>query len=249
MNKVLFLILSLLSLNSYAEKSEFAKNRDSLISTVGKCERFSYIENYDFSQRNIEDFKFFLQKTIDIMTGENIYSVLEKLDYHFEGGENAPKKPFAPIVSSKIIYTYILRESEHDKPCVFDRYGSYFYKKLHDYWDFVSIGFLINHKGLTTHFSDRDFEGLNLIPKDKFILENINVKNQAMYSDTKYLEKELKEPKVLEEVKDKCYAVYVFNKIEKGIPLRFTFCVNKNNYDEQAKYPNKFGRLVIERLD
>ncbi|MBN6077702.1 hypothetical protein HYE59_09200 [Aggregatibacter actinomycetemcomitans] len=249
MNKILFAILSLLSLSSHAEKSEFAKNREDLISTIGECKRLSYIENYNFSQRNIEDFKFFLQKTIDVMIGENLYSVLEKLDYHFEGGENAPKKPFAPIVSSKIIYTYILRESEYDDPCMFEYYASYFYKKSHNYWDFIAVGVLGDEKGVTTHFSDKDFESLNLILEDNFILETINTENQKLYSSTTYLARQLKDPEVVEEIKEKCYAVYVFNKIEKDIPLRFTFCVNKSNYNEHAKYPNKFGRLVIERLD
>ncbi|MBN6074798.1 hypothetical protein HYE60_05990, partial [Aggregatibacter actinomycetemcomitans] len=97
----------------------------------------------------------------------NIYSVLEQLDYHFMGGENAPKKLFAPITSANIIYTYLFEEPKENEPGVWGLYGSYFNKISHDYWDVVSISIGGDDKGMTSVFSEQDFENMNLVFEQK----------------------------------------------------------------------------------
>ncbi|WP_205772885.1 hypothetical protein, partial [Aggregatibacter actinomycetemcomitans] len=71
---ILLIVMSFPSLVQ-GKHSQFLENRESLIQKVKKSKKITKIDNYQFTQKNRDDFKFFLNKTIDVLLGENIYSV------------------------------------------------------------------------------------------------------------------------------------------------------------------------------
>ncbi|WP_133118703.1 hypothetical protein [Conservatibacter flavescens] len=145
------------------------------------------------------------------------------------GGEHVPKKWFEPITRGDIVIRYIFREATTEQPEIAGMYGSYLRKHLRQKrWDYASIGFLVDDYGQATDFLDSDFEEFDLVFKEKIDPQSLSDYDRQTYT------------------KGQCHMLYQFARFVGKEEYHFYFCVNQDNYDENAKYPNKWGSLVIE---
>lgn len=110
MKRLIFIILLSISQVIFSMENKFNESKEKISEKIRQSNRISDLENYIFTPKNIKDFKFFLQCSVDILEGRSIYSVLKNLDYPFEGGEHIPKKLFTPITSGYFIYSYLFEE-------------------------------------------------------------------------------------------------------------------------------------------
>lgn len=193
---------------------------------------------YQFSRKDVDVVKKLIHSSLAIIERKStIYSELAILGEPFEGGEDVPKKLFEPIKNSHITITHVFNEAKEGQKEIYGRYSSYIKKKYSKYWDFARISLLVDSYGQATDFLDSDFEEFNLEFKEKIFFSNLDFYDQQIYAggSEKYIGK------------DKCYAIYRFDRKVEKVEYRFYFCINRDNYNENAKYPNKWGSLVIER--
>lgn len=185
---------------------------------------------YQFSRKDVDVVKKLIHSSLAIIERKStIYSELAILGEPFEGGEDVPKKLFEPITTGQIFIPYTFAELSAGEK-INGVYGSGIEKRYSSkYWDYAYIDIWNDSYGQATDFLDSDFEEFNLEFKEK-----IDPKSLSEYKKNTY-------------ASDTCYMLYRFDRVVNKAKYRFYFCVNQDNYDENATYPNKWGSLVIVR--
>ncbi|MFZ7217077.1 hypothetical protein [Avibacterium avium] len=237
-----------ISVNSIPIEGRLKSEKEILYEKYINAEQIRKIKLYKFTRKNVEDFMFFLQCSINVLEDGNIYSVLNKLNYSFKGGEDSPKKLFAPIKSGKIYYYYIFQDPIKEHKGVSGRYSVYFNKKDKKYWKTATIFPVAEKMAMNSEFTQKDFNDFNLVFKHKYLLKEL-LTNDANKYLAGYSAYSLREPARFEKEENNCYAIYRFERKNEKAHLQFDFCVSRNNYQETDKYPYRFGKIVIERLD
>lgn len=193
---------------------------------------------YQFTRKDVDIVKKLIWSSLNILEGKfTLSEEIYKLGPPFEGGVYAPKKFFDPIREGRIInYHTFTTKKEGDKTVFFEGiYGTFLKKRLNDkYWDFARVSIWVDGYGEITHFLDSDFAEFNLTFKDKFFFADLTPYYQSKYGGLG---------------KNLYYAIYRFDRVVDKIEYRFYFCINRDNYDENAIYPYKWGSLAIERVD
>ena len=219
---------------SIAETGKTSKNQSDYL----YIDKITSKQSYQFTRQDVQVVKKLIHSSLAIIERKStIYGELAILGKPFEGGEDVPKKLFEPIKNSHITITHVFNEAKEGQKEIYGRYSSYIKKKYSKHWDFARISLLVDSYGQATDFLDSDFEEFNLEFKEKIFFSNLDLYDQQTYAggSEKYIGK------------DKCYAIYRFDRKVEKREYRFYFCINKDNYNENAKYPNKWGSLVIER--
>lgn len=203
-----------------------------------KIHKMTAKHQYQFSRKDVDIVKKLIHSSLAIIERKStIYGELAILGEPFEGGENVPKKLFEPITTGQIFIPYTFAELSAGEK-INGVYGSGIEKRYSSkYWDYAYIDIWNDSYGQATDFLDSDFEEFNLEFKEKIFFSNLDFYDQQTYAggSEKYIGK------------DKCYAIYRFDRKVEKVEYRFYFCINRDNYNENAKYPNKWGSLVIER--
>ncbi|MFZ7231124.1 hypothetical protein ACLSZN_10435 [Avibacterium avium] len=248
MRKILLAIISILLLSGNTNTNEFAKQRDTLIGQVVNAKDIRELEFYSFTQENVNDFKSFLAQANYALEENSIYKALSKLDYHFLGGENTPKKLFSPITNGNITYYYLFKKPTKNDKGISGRYYVFFDKKNKKYWKTATIYPVAKKIVMNSEFTQKDFNDFDLVFKHKYFLKELLTNDTNKYL-AGYSAYSLREPARFEEEENNCYAIYRFERKDEKAHLQFDFCVSRNNYQETDKYPYRFGKIVIERLD
>ncbi|MCW9718655.1 hypothetical protein [Avibacterium sp. 21-599] len=246
--KSVLLAIFLLLTSSYGSSASSIEKQESSGRGNISIIYINEIKKYQFTKRNIADFKFFLQKNIEIIEKNSIYSVLRELNSNFEGGEIVPKKLFTPITKGYFTYSYLFGKSIKENFEIHGYYDSSFDKKTKNFWKTATIFPVAERIAMNSEFTQKDFDDLNLVFKQKYFLKDLLLKNTlsslAGYSDSYF-----KATGRFEAIEKNCYAIYRFERKDEKAHLQFDFCVSRNNYQETDKYPYRFGKIVIERLD
>lgn len=228
--KYLKLFLTIIFLHgnniSIAETGKASENQSDYL----YIDKITSKQAYQFTRQDVQVVKKLIHSSLAIIERKStIYGELAILGEPFEGGENLPKKLFEPIKNSHITITHVFNEAKEGQKEIYGRYSSYIKKKYSKYWDFARISLLVDSYGQATDFLDSDFEEFDLEFK-----ERIDPKSLSEYKKRTY-------------ASDTCHMLYRFDRIVNRDSYRFYFCVNQDNYDESATYPNKWGSLVIVR--
>ncbi|URL01355.1 hypothetical protein L4F91_07365 [Avibacterium sp. 20-126] len=198
---------------------------------------------YQFTPQDIAIVKKLIWSSLNVLSQKSsIAEEISKLGKPFEGGEILPKKFFSPIRDGGIFnyHTFEKRREGNKEIFVEGIYSSQIRKRFNEkYWDFALIRLGVDDYGQATQFLDRDFKEFNLTFKEKFFFLDLSSRDQVKYAGNteEYIGK------------DKCYAIYRFERVIGKEEYHFYFCVNRENYDEHAPYPNKWGNLAIIRVD
>lgn len=195
-----------------------------------KIHKMTAKHQYQFSRKDVDIVKKLIHSSLAIIERKStIYGELAILGEPFEGGENVPKKLFEPITTGKIFIPYTFAELSTGEK-INGIYGSYIKKSYGSkYWNYANIDIWNDGYGQATDFLDSDFEEFNLEFKEKILFSNLDLYDQQRYAS------------------DTCHMLYRFDRKVEKVEYRFYFCINRDNYNENAKYPNKWGSLVIER--
>ncbi|MFZ7187158.1 hypothetical protein ACLSY8_04375 [Avibacterium avium] len=198
---------------------------------------------YQFTPQDIAIVKKLIWSSLNVLGQKSsIAGEIAKLGKPFEGGEVLPKKFFSPIRYGEIFNYHTFEKKREGNKEIFIKgiYGSQISKRFNKkYWDFAGISLWNDDYGQTIHFLDSDFKEFNFTFKEKFFFLDLSPKDQTIYGggEEKYIGR------------DRCYVIYRFERVIGKEEYHFYFCVNSENYDEHARYPNKWGNLAIIRVD
>lgn len=248
-----FIVCLIISLQSYAS-SDFLEKKKELKKIVQDSISISKLDNFEeYSHyQDAEEVRKFITFAIDVLTEKmpleyaNLY-----LDYRFETVRNVPKKFFAPIVSGYTIFEQIFLKPNEKNYGVYGRYFAFFKKNNSEKWNRSTIHISVIGSAppkISSNFADEQFSGFGFIQKEKILLAHLNTSDWKKYIGTDY-EYYIERPKLFEETKNNCYALYLYKSQINEHKLNFYFCVAKQYYNEKSEYPNNWSQLIIERVD
>lgn len=250
---IIILVNFVLSFQSYAI-SDFLEKKKELEKMVQDSISITQLDNFEeYSHyRDAEEVRKFIHFAIDVLTEKiplenaNIY-----LDYRFETIRHLPKKFFEPIVSGYTTFDHIFLKPNAQNYGVYGLYFAFFKKNSSEKWNWTSIELTqggLSPPKISSNFADVQFSEFGFIQKEKIFLEDLNKNDWVRYIGKDYQD-EINTPKIFENTKNNCYALYLYKSQINNHKLNFYFCVAKQYYNEKSDYPNKWSQLIIERVD
>lgn len=248
-----FIVCLIISLQSYAS-SDFLEKKNELEKIVQDSISITQLDNFEeYSHyQDAEEVRKFITFAIDVLTEKmplkyaNLY-----LDYRFETVRHLPKKFFDPIVSGTTTFDHIFLKPNEKNYGVYGSYFAFFKKNNSEKWNRSTIRISVEGSAppkISSNFTDEQFSGFGFIQKEKILLAHINTSDWKKYIGREY-EYYVERPKLFEETKNNCYALYLYKSQINEHNLNFYFCVAKQYYNEKSEYSNNWSQLIIERVD
>ncbi|PJG84285.1 hypothetical protein [Conservatibacter flavescens] len=246
--RILFFLL--VSLPAFAQNNCAIENQKWL-EDITSSTHLKNVKDYAFSRNDVSAIKELIYISIDHLLDQKIFYKQNYYIYdcRFNKNIDLPKKIFEPIKTATIKMRHLFIKPTQKEKGIYDYYISYLEKRNNSsHWNYSEIVELGSVLDAITDFSENDFMELGLVFKKKQLLKNIPLKEITKYYNVKYDIDNINE-KIFKKIENKSYAIYEYEAIINKVKFKFIFCVSKFNYMENAQYPNKWNRLIIERLD